>query len=872
VDRAELATVLLDSERALAARAGVDLGRQAPKQEMEGGCGVVGMAASIPVPGRALEQALVQMRNRGNGKGGGIAAVGLDPDFFGIDPKRLREEYLLAIAYLDPAARSEVERTSIEPTFAVSHSVDLPARWETQQLGLEVAPPRVRCYFGTIRPDALAGFMQANGIGAEDGEAAADELVFQNTYRLNSAFYASSGEKRAFVLSHGKNMLVLKLVGYGEDVVRAYGLEDLTAHIWIGHHRYPTKGRVWHPGGAHPFIGLNEALVHNGDFANYSSICASLAQRGRHPLFLTDTEVAALVFDLLYRVYGYPLEYVIEALAPTTERDFALLPEERRRIYSMLQATHMHLSPDGPWYFLVAQSSPQERLGRLIGITDTSMLRPQVFALQQGQASIGLAASEKQAIDAALEACSQVSPKFWGRADLYWSARGGSHTDGGAFAFNVALGEAGPRLWCSDKFGRLIQTEQGRSVPGQDDCNHRAKVPTDDARRLAGRDGSANELADEAARQLPAWGPEGLDAFLAALKARATGDQGRDLAFAVLARLIDHPYRIAPLKRSYVLALLDRGLDELVALVRRQPSDGYVWISPDGPASTVPTAVTRQRTVVLDARGWPPDGPSSLARTIVDLYHKGARRFTVVNARGHRFVGCGLGPGSKDVRIDIFGSSGDYLASGIDGAEVVVHGSAQDQVAQILKEGRLVIHGDVGQTFMYGAKGGDVFVRGGAAGRPLINGVGRPRVVINGTCLDYLAESFMAGDPLHGGGFVVLNGIRSDEDGSLSELESPYPGGNIFSLASGGAVYVRDPRGQLGDDQLNGGQLVELAPADWELIRPYLEQNESLFDIPLNWLLSVDGCATAPERVYRKIVAAGLEALSPEEVWVRPKV
>jgi len=129
----------------------------------------------------------------------------------------------------------------------------------------------------------------------------------------------------------------------------------------------------------------------------------------------------------------------------------------------------------------------------------------------------------------------------------------------------------------------------------------------------------------------------------------------------------------------------------------------------------------------------------------------------------------------------------------------------------------------------------------------------------------------MAGDPLHGGGFVVLNGIGSDEDGSLSELESPYPGGNIFSLASGGAVYVRDPRGQLGDDQLNGGQLVELTPADWELIRPYLEQNESLFDIPLNWLLSVDGCATAPERVYRKIVAAGLEALSPEEAWVRSK-
>jgi len=50
---------------------------------------------------------------------------------------------------------------------------------------------------------------------------------------------------------------------------------------------------------------------------------------------------------------------------------------------------------------------------------------------------------------------------------------------------------------------------------------------------------------------------------------------------------------------------------------------------------------------------------------------------------------------------------------------------------------------------------------GSVAGRPLINAVGKPRAVINGTCLDYLAESFMAGDPLDGGGFVILNGVVS---------------------------------------------------------------------------------------------------------------
>ncbi len=35
-----------------------------------------------------------------------------------------------------------------------------------------------------------------------------DEIIYQDSYRLNCAFYAVAGEKRAFVLSHGKNMLI----------------------------------------------------------------------------------------------------------------------------------------------------------------------------------------------------------------------------------------------------------------------------------------------------------------------------------------------------------------------------------------------------------------------------------------------------------------------------------------------------------------------------------------------------------------------------------------------------------------------------------------------------------------------------------------
>ncbi|MFQ6089822.1 MAG: glutamate synthase, partial [Candidatus Bipolaricaulia bacterium] len=95
--------------------------------------------------------------------------------------------------------------------------------------------------------------------------------------------------------------------------------------------------------------------------------------------------------------------------------------------------------------------------------------------------------------------------------------------------------------------------------------------------------------------------------------------------------------------------------------------------------------------------------------------------------------------------------------------------------------------------------------------------------MINGTCLDYLAESFMAGDLMNGGGSVILNGIAVDDDGRIVDLDTPYPGGNLFSLASGGAIYIRDPRQQVEETQLNGGRFAPLTDADWALIHPYLQ-------------------------------------------------
>jgi glutamate synthase domain-containing protein 3 len=169
----------------------------------------------------------------------------------------------------------------------------------------------------------------------------------------------------------------------------------------------------------------------------------------------------------------------------------------------------------------------------------------------------------------------------------------------------------------------------------------------------------------------------------------------------------------------------------------------------------------------------------------------------------------------------------------------------------------------VGQTFLYGAKGGEIFVRGNAAGRPLINAVGKPRVVINGTALDFLAEAFMAGDPYNGGGFVILNGMSTDDDGNVIPLETPYAGSNLFSLASGGAIFVRDPHKKLVAEQLNGGTFSAFTEKDWDLILPYLRENERLFGISIDkHLLMVDGVRKRPDEIFRTIQAVKLAVLT----------
>ncbi|MDP7114232.1 MAG: glutamate synthase, partial [Myxococcota bacterium] len=182
------------------------------KQDCEGGCGVIGTIASEPVAGRYLHRPLSQMNNRGNGKGGGIAVSGCFP--------RYPQHYALHVAYMDPDARGELERRFVEPTFLMAESEELPHADDHRDVGrLEIRPPDVVRYFVRVRPDAIEAM--ASELGVEPGDEAEAEVINRNTFALNREFY-DAANPRAFVISQGRNLMILKGVGFAEDILRYY--------------------------------------------------------------------------------------------------------------------------------------------------------------------------------------------------------------------------------------------------------------------------------------------------------------------------------------------------------------------------------------------------------------------------------------------------------------------------------------------------------------------------------------------------------------------------------------------------------------------------------------------------------------------------
>src|SRR5512136_399100 len=120
-----------------------DVANLDPNPEEEGGCGVTGFICSIPVTGKNIFAPSVQMHNRGNGKGGGIGAVGFIPEALGVSQQVLNEDYMLHIALIDAGVKDEIENTFIVPHFKIDKSEKLATLDDYRGIGLEIRPPDV---------------------------------------------------------------------------------------------------------------------------------------------------------------------------------------------------------------------------------------------------------------------------------------------------------------------------------------------------------------------------------------------------------------------------------------------------------------------------------------------------------------------------------------------------------------------------------------------------------------------------------------------------------------------------------------------------------------------------------------------------------
>ena len=280
-----------------------------------------------------------------------------------------------------------------------------------------------------------------------------DEFVYQNSFRLNVPFYTSLGEKRAFVLSHGRHLLDPEDRG----LCRAGGGLLPTGWIYRPTSGSPTSGIRPKGGCGIPVArtlssASTTALVHNGDFANYHAVATYLSSATSSPVPDGHRGERCSSSTCWTGVYGYPLEMIIEALAPTTERDFELLAPEKQRLYRASRRPTSTARPTGRGFSSSPEPPGREQFATHGHHRHIHAPSPGLCpARRQGADRAGR--SEKQAIDATLESLAAEDERICPVADRYWNARGGSATDG-RLLYLLLEPCAGLRVSCHDKFGK----------------------------------------------------------------------------------------------------------------------------------------------------------------------------------------------------------------------------------------------------------------------------------------------------------------------------------------------------------------------------------------------------------------------------------
>jgi glutamate synthase domain-containing protein 1 len=183
------------------------------------GCGLAGLISrkGNKVSGEVMIQAIANMRERGNGLGGGFAGYGIYPDY--------PDHYALHTMYYSGPAQDAAE-DFVRGHFRVDHAEVIP----TRTLDSVTDVPLLWRYF--VRPRQALG---------EEGSA---DVVMRTVMHVNDNI------KDAYIFSSGQNMGAFKAVGFAENIGRFYCLEEYEGHIWTAHARFPTNTQAWWGRGA----------------------------------------------------------------------------------------------------------------------------------------------------------------------------------------------------------------------------------------------------------------------------------------------------------------------------------------------------------------------------------------------------------------------------------------------------------------------------------------------------------------------------------------------------------------------------------------------------------------------------------------------
>jgi glutamate synthase domain-containing protein 1 len=303
-------------------------------------CGLIGFINrdGTRVNGKPIRTAIANMRDRGNGLGGGFAAYGIYPD--------RADAYALHLMYDDAEAVAETE-TIIKNRLEIEHTESIPV----YPNATVTEHPEFRRYFVHV-PEHVE-------IGDDDYMV---NLVMDINVRIDGAF----------VVSSGKNMGAFKGVGFPEDLADFFRLEEYEGYLWTAHNRFPTNTPGWW-GGAHPFTILDWSIVHNGEISSYGINKRYLESFGYACTLQTDTEVVAYIFDLLVRKHGLSFEQAAMVMSPPLWSEIDRANEVASEA-ARLRMIYASAALNGPFAFLFGFS------GGLIGLNDRVKLRPLIVA------------------------------------------------------------------------------------------------------------------------------------------------------------------------------------------------------------------------------------------------------------------------------------------------------------------------------------------------------------------------------------------------------------------------------------------------------------------------------------------------------------